>query len=80
VLGGFAEVGGNDLTVLTDAAERPDEIDLARAEAAKDKALRTIQESGDKLDVRRAEHSLRRAYVRLDVSTYPIVRDRGGSV
>ena len=36
--GGFAEISADGVTILTDAAEWPDEIDLARAVAAKERA------------------------------------------
>src|SRR5512145_2217327 len=38
VSGGFAEVGPNHVTILADTAERPDEIDAARARAARGRA------------------------------------------
>ncbi len=45
VSGGFAEVKkDNSLVILADTAEHATEIDLTRAEAARDRALKTMQE------------------------------------
>jgi F-type H+-transporting ATPase subunit epsilon len=76
VLGGAAEILNDRVTVLSDAAEWPDEIDRVRAEAAKTRAeQRMLQKSGD-TDMQRAELSLRRALVRIEVSSYPLIRGR----
>ena len=79
-LGGFAEMGPDGLTVLADSAERPDEIDAARAQADLERAMRIIEEKSDDIEVKKAELLLRKSHVRLDVSTFPIIRDRGGAV
>lgn len=69
VAGGFLEVKPDHVTILADAAERADEIDIARAEAAKRRAeeklaSRTVAE----LDNANAEAALRRALARLKVA------------
>ncbi len=52
VSGGFVEVRvDNTLTVLADTAEHAQEIDITRAEAAKAKAEKLMQESRNKEDV-----------------------------
>jgi F-type H+-transporting ATPase subunit epsilon len=52
VSGGFAEVNAdNALSLLADTAERADEIDLARAEVARAKAEKLMQEARNKEDV-----------------------------
>jgi len=76
VLGGFAEILNDRVTVLSDAAEWPDEIDRVRAEAAKERAEQRIQQKNYDTDMQRAELSLRRALVRIEVSSYPLIRDR----
>lgn len=44
VSGGFAEIkADNTLTLLADTAEHATDIDLSRAEAARDRALKTMQ-------------------------------------
>ena len=76
VLGGFAEILDDRVTVLSDTAEWPDEIDRIRAEAAKERASQRIQQKNSDTDMQRAELSLRRALVRIEVSSYPLIRDR----
>ena len=76
ILGGFAEVSNNVVTVLSDAAEWPDEIDRLRAEAAKERARHRMQQKNSDTDMKRAELSLRRALVRIEVSSYPLIGDR----
>ena len=69
MVGGFAEVRNDKVIVLTDAAERPDEIDRARAERAKDRAERRLSgRSTDELDYTRALSALLRALARLLVA------------
>ena len=76
VLGGFAEIMNNRVTVLSDAAEWPDEINRVRAEAAKTRAEQRILQKNTDTDMQRAELSLRRALVRIEVSSYPLIRGR----
>jgi len=79
VMGGFAEINDGGVTVLADSAERPEEIDRERALEAKRRAERLMSELTDHVDVRKAELALRRALVRIEVSAYPIIRNRGTS-
>ncbi len=70
VLGGFVEFHDNALSVLADAAERADEIDLERARVAEERA-REIREK--KIDVSAEERevavaALERAWARLHVA------------
>ena len=53
------------VTVLAEAAEWPDEIDVNRAEAAKERAESRIQGHAENVDIARAEMALRRALTRL---------------
>ena len=66
VSGGFAEVRGENLRVVTEAGEKPEEIDEARAREAEKRArermagtLKPVE--GEPLDLVRAELALRRA-------------------
>ena len=68
VTGGFIDVHGDRVSVLADAAERADEIDLARAEEAVARARQRIAEHQGDVDLERALHSLRRAQVRVNVT------------
>ena len=67
VTGGFLEVRPDHVIVLADAAERAEEIDAARAEAAKKRAQDRLTQAGPAIDKTRAEAALRRALARLDV-------------
>ncbi|MBL8862381.1 MAG: ATP synthase F1 subunit epsilon [Planctomycetes bacterium] len=73
--GGFAEVHGDTLRVVTQASERPEDIDEARARDAEQRArerLRTgVEPSGEPLDVPRARAALKRALFRLQAKGYP---------
>jgi F-type H+-transporting ATPase subunit epsilon len=68
ITGGFMEVVPTRVTVLVDAAERADEIDIARAEAARQRALARMSDSSDTVDAGRARVALMRATVRLKVA------------
>ena len=66
---GFAEILGDKVTLLAEVAEWPDEIDLERAEAAKERAEERLSRKSADLDVARAELALRRALVRIDIKS-----------
>jgi F-type H+-transporting ATPase subunit epsilon len=68
VSGGFMEVRGDKVTIIAETAERPEDIDVARAKAAKARAEQRLSERHPDLDVRRAELALQRAMARLDVA------------
>jgi F-type H+-transporting ATPase subunit epsilon len=69
ISGGFLEVRPDRVIVLADSAERAEEIDVARAEAARKRAEDRLRERKvEGLDETRAEASLRRAITRLSVA------------
>ncbi len=68
VSGGFMEVRPDKVIVLADTAERAEEIDEARAAAARQRALERIQEEHDRVDLAQAEVSLRKSLARLKVA------------
>ena len=68
VSGGFLEVKPDHITILADAAERADEIDIARAEAAKKRAEEKLTNRTAETDTANAEASLRRALARIKVA------------
>jgi len=65
ISGGFAEVSNNTVTVLAEAAELAEDIDQARAQAAKERAEKRLAEKTDKVDITRAEAAMKRAGARL---------------
>jgi F-type H+-transporting ATPase subunit epsilon len=69
ISGGFLEVRPDRVIVLADQAERGEEIDITRAEAAKKRAEERLHDrKAAGLDETRAEAALRRALVRLEVA------------
>ncbi|MGO8945757.1 MAG: F0F1 ATP synthase subunit epsilon [Syntrophobacteraceae bacterium] len=68
IMGGYAEVLNNQVTILAPAAEAAVEIDVIRARAARERAERRIAEVREKFDFTRAQAALQRAMARLKVS------------
>jgi F-type H+-transporting ATPase subunit epsilon len=70
ISGGFLEVRPDRVIVLADSAERAEEIDVERAEAARQRAEQRLKERGvtPGLDEARVEAALRRAVARLSVA------------
>ena len=64
VCGGWVEVLPLSTRVLAGSAERPDKIDLKRAQESLDRAEKRLREAGD-WDIARALRSAERARVRL---------------
>jgi F-type H+-transporting ATPase subunit epsilon len=69
VSGGIMEVRKDKITILAESAETAEEIDVQRAEAAKERAeSRLSEKSAIDVDVRRAEAALQRAVNRLSTA------------
>lgn len=69
VFGGFMDVRGDRVVVLTDAAEHAEDIDSARAQEARDRAQQALAAGPvSAADEQRARAALQRAIVRLRVS------------
>jgi F-type H+-transporting ATPase subunit epsilon len=66
--GGFVEVNDNKVVMLAETAERSDEIDVNRAEAARDRAKKRLGGERSEIDVERARLALHRALNRLKVA------------
>lgn len=66
--GGFLEVENNEMNIVVETAEWAKDIDLDRAESAKERAEKRLAEKGD-IDVARASAALMRALCRLDVAS-----------
>jgi F-type H+-transporting ATPase subunit epsilon len=65
VHGGFVEVSNDRVTILSDVAELPDQIDVARAQRAKERAEAAVRDNADDEEARAA---LARAETRLEVA------------
>ena len=68
ISGGFLEVRPDRVIVLADAAERVEEIDIARAEEAKRRAQEQLSRRAPEVDTARAEAALRRSLARIKVA------------
>jgi F-type H+-transporting ATPase subunit epsilon len=71
---GFAEVQADRVTILAQIAERPDEIDVARAEAARKRAEERIYKPSVDMDAERARIALLKALIRLQVASRVKIR------
>ncbi len=68
ISGGFLEILPDRIIVLADAAERAEEIDIARAEEARKRAQENLAHSSSQVEVASAEAALRRAIARIEVA------------
>lgn len=68
LLTGFIEILPEKITVMAETAEWPDEIDANRAEEARIRAERRLNEKSPEIDTMRAEMALKRAIVRLSLT------------
>lgn len=64
---GFAEILPEGITILAEIIEWPQEIDINRAEQAKERAEERIRTKTDDTDTVRAEVALKRAITRIEV-------------
>ena len=65
LMSGFVQIMPEEVTIMAEVVEWPDEIDFARAEQARVRAQRRLSEHSPEMDVARAEMALKRALVRL---------------
>jgi F-type H+-transporting ATPase subunit epsilon len=65
---GFMEVLPDKVTILAEAAEDPKEIDVPRAEKAKQRAEERLKSNNPEVDYTRAEDALKRAETRIAVA------------
>ena len=79
VTGGFLEMFQNKLTVLADAAERADEIDVERAEQAMARAQEQIRTGASDADLAVALAAIRRSQLRVKVAERRRRRGGGGA-
>jgi len=70
VSGGFAEALPDKITVLAESAEKMEDIDIARAKEAVERAEKRLSEgrAKEKVDIARAKAALDRAVVRIRIA------------
>jgi len=68
LMNGFVMVDVDMVRIFTEIIERPDDIDLKRAERAKERAEKRLLEKREDTDLRRAEAALKRAIARIQIS------------
>lgn len=66
--GGFLEVKDNNISIIVESAEFADDIDVARAKEAEERARKRLEDKGD-IDLIRANFALLRALNRLKISS-----------
>jgi len=71
---GFAEVQPDRVTILAQIAEKADEIDAARAEAARKRAEERLTGAATDMDFERARIAMMKALIRLQVATRARIR------
>jgi F-type H+-transporting ATPase subunit epsilon len=71
---GFAEVQPDRVTILAQIAEKADEIDIGRAEAAKKRAEERLAKATIDMDFERARIALLKSLVRLQVASRARIR------
>lgn len=67
--GGFAEILPDKIIVLAQIVEKPEEIDIQRAQESKERATQLLASKDSKINIDRAMASLKRALSRLDVAS-----------
>ena len=68
--GGFAEIREEEVILLPDAAEWPNDIDIERAKRAKERAEATLAKDHDHEKKLKAEYALKRAETRLALARW----------
>jgi len=73
IFGGIAQVKDNTVTILANEAQWPDDIDLASAEAERDRMAELLLEDTEALELQKEQVALRRSLVQIEVSSYPLI-------
>ena len=71
---GFAEVQPDAVTILAQIAEKADDVDIARAEAAKRRAEERLATPAMQMDFERARIAMLKSLIRLQVATRARIR------
>ena len=73
VFGGIAQVLDNTVTILTNDAQWPDEIDQERVSAEREDAQSRLRENADNVQIQKDQVVMRRTLVQIEVSAYPLI-------
>ena len=65
---GFVEIFHDHMTILAESCEWPEEIDLRRAEESKARAEQRLQSGDANINIARAELSLRKSLIRIQLA------------
>lgn len=65
---GFVQIQKDRVVILAESCEWPDEIDVARAEEAKERAERRLKSGRKDVDIVRAEIALKKAITRINLA------------
>ena len=68
LLSGFITILPEQVTVMAEVVEWPDEIDEKRAQKARERAERRLQHADDRINIARAELALKKSIIRLGLS------------
>ena len=71
---GFAEVQPDTVTILAEIAEKADDVDVARAEAARKRAEERLATPSVQMDFERARIAMLKSLIRLQVATRARIR------
>jgi len=73
VFGGVAQIGDNNVTILANDAQWPEDIDIAFVEAERERMARRTQDAADDLTIARDQILMRRTLVQIEVSAFPLI-------
>ncbi len=65
---GFMEISKDHMTILAEACEWPEEIDVERAEEAKQRAEKRLSSGDTNINIARAELALRKSLIRIQLA------------
>ena len=68
MLDGFVEIRKDKVTILAEACEWPEEIDINRAREARDRAERRIKSNDSNVNMSRAELALKKSLIRIGLA------------
>ena len=77
VLGGMITVSKNEVSVMSEIAERPDKLQEFIDKLDTDRATNKVIEQNTDLHTKRIEMAIRKALVRMDVSSYTVLKQHG---